>query len=306
MNSLAEKKNLEKENPVTGYGRCCGSFGELLQGVLPGDEKFLVHLKIQDYSEAEIEFTERCGKSEFDLPEGEFPVNLIKSYSLIHNILHVNRFPCRFNIKIKSSLPDGKGLSSSTADMVASVRALEDALNYKISPESLSEMISRIEPNDGLHFAGSVAYNYIFGKIYYQTDRVPPLVILGLDTGGTVDTVNFNKIQTVFSKKEKQYYAALLVEMKDALENNDISSICSISTESSVLWQKILPKPGFNKFLEIRKDLGSYGLINSHSGSFLGFAFRESSEIISLSEEIRKIFPEYELRIFYTESCALL
>ena len=90
--------------------------------------------------------------------------------------------------------------------------------------------------------------------------------------------------------------------MINALENKNLHSICSISTESSVLWQKVLPKPRFNEFLKISKELGSLGLINSHSGSFLGFAFNENHEINILSKEIRKKFPEYELRIFFTES----
>ena len=45
--------------PTFGTGRSCGSFGELLQGVLPNKKKFMVTFPIEIFSEAK--FVPRVG-----------------------------------------------------------------------------------------------------------------------------------------------------------------------------------------------------------------------------------------------------
>jgi uncharacterized protein involved in propanediol utilization len=40
-----------------GMGECYGSFGEILQGVLPGNKKFLINLKIKNKSKVKVTFT---------------------------------------------------------------------------------------------------------------------------------------------------------------------------------------------------------------------------------------------------------
>jgi L-threonine kinase len=299
---------------VYGEGCCYGSFGELLQGVLPDDHKFLMHLKIKNSSNVKIKIYKEIkqkneqiftsppqkmdppDKNTFENNKG----NMWKSQRVIKNILQNMELDYNFNLDISSDLPYGKGLSSSTADMVASIRALENALNISLESEIVSKYISSVEPNDGLHIKGSVAYNYISGEVLFQSKYVPTLRIIGIDTGGIVDTVEFNRRVFNFRSREKKQYRDLLNQLKIAMDNKDILSICSISTQSAILWQNVFPKPDFKKILKISQSFNSPGLINCHSGTYLGIAFDANQDISSLLEEMKCIFPKYSVHIYET------
>ena len=290
--------------PVSGCGSCPGSFGEVIQGIFPDNTKFLMPLKIERYSRASIVIGGRKDgrmKNVASASDRSFD----KSFQVIRTILREIRIDQSFTLSIESALPEGKGLSSSTADMVSSLRALEKALGITLSDATISRLISEIEPNDGLHLTGSVLYDYVNGKSLFSNSYVPDFFILGFDTGGMVDTVRFNQRTPHFSKKEKQYYKSLAVKIQEALMIRDKSLIGRIAQKSAELWQKVLPKPNFAEFLSLSKSLSGCGIINSHSGTYLGIAFdaakTDRSDLLYLSRnDPFYLFKKYPVTLFET------
>src|SRR6266478_677024 len=97
---------------IVGKGSACGTFGELLQGVLPTHRNFLVTCPIEIYSSAWY----------IHHPTASLQVTpshknkALKMVKLICEHLH---YASTGHIIISSSIPEGKGLASSSADLVA-------------------------------------------------------------------------------------------------------------------------------------------------------------------------------------------
>ena len=105
-------------NPASSDASCHGSFGELLQGALPEHGPFLVTLPI-----------ELRARARFVVPDSlrelsVHPESSWKSLRLAEALLRRYALPLRGELTLASEIPRGKGLASSTADLVATYRAL--------------------------------------------------------------------------------------------------------------------------------------------------------------------------------------
>lgn len=258
-----------------GTGVCHGSFGELLQGVLPGNHKFLVNCRIRNRSRVTVRLSDPSYLTE---KEEEFA----RSYSLFPKTYKGLRIflgdlgrhdDCL--IAIEFDIPIGKGLSSSTADMVAGVRALAEALSLKLKNDYVSRILTDVEPNDGLHFDDTSAYHHTEGRLIANVDWVPPFRILGIDQGGVVDTVAFNRHIIAWTDGQMAHYRELLDAMLAALTDRDVERIAAIATQSARAWQSINPKDDLDDVLDLAEHFGAAGVINTHSGTYLGLLFRD-------------------------------
>ncbi|WP_167332916.1 GHMP family kinase ATP-binding protein [Bacillus gaemokensis] len=63
-------------------------------------------------------------------------------------------------IKVESELIEGKGMASSTADIVAVCRAISNLCNYPIACWEISNICTAIEPSDGVMYQSSVVYDF--------------------------------------------------------------------------------------------------------------------------------------------------
>lgn len=291
---------------LTGEGSCNGSFGEILQGVLPGNRKFLINLKIRCASRVRIHVLPSAYSNEKEAQFAESYRRYSKSYKAARNILSdIGRHDDCF-LNIDSDIPVGKGLSSSTADMVASIQALASSLSLALKPDYIARMMTEIEPNDGLHHPGTSAYHHTTGELIARYDYVPPLDILGIDMGGTIDTVEFNRKPLTWGEAEMERYAGLLESAKQALADRDIDALCRIATESTQAWQKVNPKRQLESALKFMRDTGGLGIANTHSGTYLGVLYRHgSADMRELLRRAEPIFNGCVARLFETEGCTV-
>jgi L-threonine kinase len=289
-----------------GVGTCHGSFGELLQGVLPGGRKFLVNCRIRNCSRVTVRLSDPAyspqKEEEFAHSYARFP----KTYKGLRNFLGDLGRHDDCLISIESDIPVGKGLSSSTADMVAGVRALAEALSLKLKNDYVSHMLTEVEPNDGLHFDQTSAYHHTEGRLIANVDWVPPLRILGIDQGGVVDTVAFNQRAIVWSDDQMAQYGVLLDAMLKALESRDVERVAALATESARAWQHVNPKDDLPIVLDLAAALRALGVINTHSGTYLGLLFADDAwpdadRIMALSA---KRLPGRHIAWFATTMCA--
>jgi uncharacterized protein involved in propanediol utilization len=289
-----------------GTGECCGSFGELLQGVLPNGHKFLVNCRIQNRSTIRLRLTEPHYVPEKEAMIVRAHQRFPKTYKALRNLLADlgRRDDCLF--EIDSDIPVGKGLSSSTADMVAGIRALSEALSVKFKNDYMSRVISEIEPNDGLHFDNTSAYLHTEGRLIANFDWVPPLRILGLDEGGTCDTVAFNRQPIALTSRQQAHYQHMLDTLSTALERRDVATVAAIATESARLWQAIYPKTDFERVLSAADEMGALGVLNTHSGTFLGILFATDAtlETDDYAERLMAAFPDRTVAWFNTAGWA--
>jgi L-threonine kinase len=250
---------------AVGRGCCPGSFGELLQGALPGNDlDFLVTLPIRLWSEATFRPSARLDRVRV-VPEGK-----VKARVAAQRTLAASGLPPGGELTLTSPLPEGKGLASSTADMVAAVRAVCAAHGRAASPCAIELLIRGIEASDGVMYAGVVAYRHRQVRLHRTLGALPAMTILAVDEGGAVDTVAFNRRPRQFARSDKEEYATLLSRMQRAVAASDLPEVGRLSTRSAVLHQRRLPKRLLGDVLAISREIGALGVGVTHSGTCLG------------------------------------
>lgn len=276
-----------------GVGFCAASFGELLQGVLPGQRKFLVNLRIRRGSQVRVELTSPLYSAEKEAQIAVSYQSYPKSYKLLRNVLSDLGSHNDCLIEVASDVPVGKGLSSSTADMVAAIRGLAQAASVAFREDYIGRVITEIEPNDGLQYQGTSAYHHTTGQLIERLDWVPPFRILGVDFGGIVDTVSFNQQKYEFSSAQMARYQDLLQEMLDALRSQDNCAVAAIASESTRMWQAFRPRNEMEAMFELQASTGGLGVVNAHSGTFLGLLYDPSrNDWEDIRERVSQTFPD--------------
>jgi len=179
----------EKEADFQGQGRVAvpGACGELVQGTLDGEQPFLISCPIDRFSVAEVELTsERRGWS--------CPPDTPKSVTALQAMLaRLGHTEMGGQLRIRSDLPRAKGMASSTADIAATVYALAEALGEGVEPWEVARIALSVEPSDSLMFPGLALFDHRSGQVYEDLGPAPPLEVVVLDFGGTVDTLAYNR-----------------------------------------------------------------------------------------------------------------
>lgn len=256
---------------VSGTGKSFGTFGELLQGVRIDGCDFLVTLPITRYSTAMFVVDEYMDFLSVT------PWNKQKSRRLAEYILEAYQLPCKGFLTLESDIPIGKGLASSSADLVATARAISNCYNLDLSVEKLQEFMRWIEPTDGVMYEGVVSFYHREVRLCEFIGQLPPLSIIGKDEGGEIDTLEFNKSPKSFTLEEKIEYERLLSEISRAIREHDLHSIGKISTRSAMLNQKLHSKKHFEPMLDISCRTGALGIVVAHSGTYIGLLFDSRS-----------------------------
>jgi uncharacterized protein involved in propanediol utilization len=244
-------------------GTAFGTFGELLQGVLPDGTDFLVTFPIDRWNTARF-------RLETGRPLRVFPAHKHKSLRLARMLLAAAGQPAGGTLVLDGELPDGKGLASSSADLVATARALSGVLGSDCSPTAVEDWLRRIEPSDGVMYPGVVAFDHRRVRLRSSLGTLSPLTVVAVDEGGQLDTVTFNAIPKPFPAATRREYAHLLDVLSAAVVSGDLATIGRVATRSAVLNQELNPKRWLTGMLNICDQVGGLGVVAAHSGTMLG------------------------------------
>ncbi len=253
------------KSAVTGTGASFGTFGELLQGALAdSDQDFLVTLPIARWATVRITLDPDAAELRVS------PDHKRKSLHVARSLLESRGVTCGGTVELEGDLPEGKGMSSSSADLVATVRAVGDALGAPVTPAEIEDLLRDIEPTDGLMYGQVVAFYHRRVRLCRVLPELPPLTIVGIDEGGQVDTVHFNQSRPAISAAERREYARLLDLLESALAAGDLATVGAVSTRSAMLNQPRCGKRHLAAMMEISRDVGALGVAVAHSGTMIG------------------------------------
>lgn len=292
-NHSKEQLNIMKR----GVGRSHGACGEFLQGVLPGGKDFLVTFPIKQFSECEF----------VGLTENEniniYPPNKHKSRLLALSILKFFDKPLTGTLKLTSDLQQGKGLASSTADMIATSRAIGDYYDINIPATLLEHFMREIEPSDGLMHPGVVVYYQKEVRLGQRLGPCPSLTVVALDETGEIDTIDFNQRDKPFNYTEKLEYQKLLDKFILAIKRNNMQMLGEVTTKSAISNQKILPKKTLGIMLRICEKINGLGIVTAHSGTYVGILISNTDPNYSLKvndgvQQMKKL--GYPVQLFYS------
>ncbi|MFC4127270.1 GHMP family kinase ATP-binding protein [Nocardia rhizosphaerae] len=251
-----------------GVGRAYGSCGELLQGVTAGDRHFLVTLPIRRGSVAVFE---PGGESITVAPEHKSKARRLASAMIARSpLLRGGR------LTVHSELPEGKGLASSTADLVATARAVADAEGRVLPVAELEADLRAIEPSDGVMYPGTVAYLHREVRLLARLGTLPALTIVTGDEGGTVDTVEFNREQHRFGPAAQREYDRLLDDLRLAVARGDAAGIGAVATRSAQLSTALRARPHLESTIRAASAIGAVGVVVAHSGTTTGILLADA------------------------------
>ena len=264
--SSEDSEEGEEVNRLLGSAtvRAPGVCGELAQGVIEGIH-FLVTCPVDFYSRVKVDIYS-------DGPGVVAPEDCDKAAAAVRRTLfHLKNAKVRAKLTINNPIPRGKGMASSSADLAAAIAATGFALGEEISPYQIAQIALSIEPTDGIMIPGVALFDHRAGIIRESLGPPPPMEIVALDLGGTVDTVQFNMVDRFqrWQSVEEQTGEALRL-LRQGIEEQDPALVgrgASISAEAS---QTVLAKPRLAEVKEFAESVGAVGVNVGHSGTIMG------------------------------------
>lgn len=249
-----------------------GTAGELVQGWIDGAS---VHVTapIDWFSAATYTPGPRPLASPDDRP---------KTRAALQTLFSRAGLPATGSLSIHSSLPVAKGLGSSTADIAAACFAVAATLHLPLDAAEIARLAVAIDPADGTMFPGIVAFDHRTGSFVELLGAAPAIDILLFDTGGVVETIEFNRRPTI-GLDDPVTREALAIAAA-ALRCGDIRLLGEAATLSALHHQSTLEKPILPALIAAGRNAGAVGCCVAHSGTIVGVLFdRQAADLDAAS-----------------------
>ena len=246
------------------YGICPASCGEFVQGILDNEE-YLSSYAIDMFSVASLE-------------EKKEDINLgsKKSRKAIEKVFEKFNIPIEesknISLDLKSNIPIGKGMASSTADIGATIKATLSILNKKLNDEEISLIASEIEPTDSIILYKNSIFNPINGSVkkYLSSFDNGRVIIMELKEILENRIIRSNPNYLNIKLENKSIIKKSFNLLEKGLKNNDLKLIGEACTLSSLANENIHKKPYLNEIIEISQNMNAYGVNIAHSGTVIG------------------------------------
>ena len=278
------------------YGICPASCGEFVQGIVDRDE-YLCSYAIDLYSTAEVE--EKLNN---------INIGPSKSRKAIEAVFKRFNIPIEesknISLKIKSKIPVGKGMASSTADIGATIGATLGLIKKELSNEEIAKLASTIEPTDSIYIEKNNIFNPLNGEVIKYLGNIQDSRVVILEPNRTLNTMrirktpNYKKIKI----KNKDITKISFNLLEEGIKNNDLYSIGKASTFSSLANENIHQKEGLEKIIEISKNYGAYGVNVAHSGTVIGILIDKYMNDTRLIELLRNAGLDSVYKKIYTSN----
>ena len=154
--------------------RTPASAGELLEGQVEGVRQ-LISLPINLYNELLIEYEKIEGTQSTDhisLPELAHHPKAHAAMQLFYNIFELPRNEYHLSFVFNDAIVVGKGLASSTADILNMIYGLAHIHQINLTPTIAAKIALQIEPSDSTMFEALYLYDFIEGSRFESVRRI--------------------------------------------------------------------------------------------------------------------------------------
>lgn len=262
-------------------GVCHGTLGELLQGPYAQDGELhigLISLPVRKYSWVHFAPGE----------DGEIAVDLAgkdkcRQAIALYLQAHGKRLP-RGRWSHDSELPLGKGMASSTADIVATIRCLDRIFGLDTAPAAIADLLRGIERSDSVFLDTHALYLSGRQQIVQAFDTPLRLHACYIDEGGTVETEKCASALLAHYRRHLDAYQDNLARALQAFATHDLAGICACATRSAELAQGVIAKRHLDALIERRGEFAADGIVVAHTGSLLGYLFVERPDAARMGE----------------------
>ncbi len=278
-------------------GHAIAHHGELLQGVFEDDHgrfhRGLVTLPIDSLRSTAWIVLDESGDFCVEPPSR---VKALRAAQLA--LAHLGYPSLGGRIKIESDIPVGHGYGSSTADVVASVRAVAAALGARLLPSTSSRLAVTAEvASDAIAFeTEALLFAQREGVVLeHFGGSLPPFVLVGFKGNATAGVDTLELVPARYSPEEIQLFRVLRGMVGRSVRYQDAHLLGQAATMSARISQRHLPKPYFDVVVDIAAHYQAYGIQVAHSGSLFGLMLDAQS---ASRENIHTIIAALETRGF--------
>lgn len=251
-------------------GVCHGTLGELIQGpfIRNGELQIsLISLPVKKYSCVHFAHGEdSC------LDEDLAHKNKCRRAVDIYLSQHQKQLP-RGKWTHDSELLEGKGMASSTADIVATIRCLDAIFSHQSSIESISAILRKVERSDSVFLDTYALYLSGRQEVIHRFNSAPTFHACYIDEGDRIDTEQVGERLLSHYERNLSAYAANLDRAINAFLKDDLATIARCSTASAVLGQDAIPKRNLDALLMSQERYQADGIVVAHTGSLLGYLY---------------------------------
>lgn len=264
------------------YGVCPASCGEFVQGVLDNEE-YLSSYAINLFSVATLE-------------EGKEIIHKGPSKSRRAMELVFEKFGLpveetkNISLNIKSQIPVGKGMASSTADIGATIKATLSMLNKTLTGEEISKLAVKIEATDSLLLNQHSIFNPLTADIKKYLGGINDAKVVILEPNDILDTklIRMTPNYKMYKMQNKEIIKKSFELLDAGLAKNDLNLIGKACTYSGLANENIHKKPFLEKIIDISDKYGCYGVNIAHSGTVIGILMHKEMDDIKLIEHLRE------------------
>jgi uncharacterized protein involved in propanediol utilization len=269
--SKASGSAFKRFRPV-GVGHAIAHHGELLQGVFEGQDgrlhRGLLTLPLPSQrSHATIWPCREAGIR-------TRPANRTKAARAVAFTLeHLGIADGGGDLTLESTIAIGHGYGSSTADVVAAIRATACASGVGLRRSTTCTLAVAAEGATDAIVYGDQAVLFAQREgfiIEHFGDEFPPLLIVGFKDpdANPIDTLSLQRAR--YDAEEIELFRVLRALACRSIRQQDPRLLGRVATLSSRISQRHLPKPRWQAALELAQDSHSCGIQVAHSGTLLG------------------------------------
>jgi L-threonine kinase len=254
--------------------RANATCGELVQGVL-GGRHFLITSPIDWLATATVQIARGRVIRVRDARGRREPEEYVKVAAAARACL--DEFGCRSlgaEIVVDSTVPRGKGLASSSADINAAILATAEAAGLAVPPFVMARLATSIEPTDGVSHDGVVMFDHLAGHVIEFLGAPPPLSFVVVDTSGEVDTLAFDRERERANAEANAAKIAEAVQLvRRGFKLGRPELIGAGATISARCHQATHFKEPLEALVALATEAGACGVNCAHSGTVLGVMF---------------------------------
>lgn len=262
-------------------GICHGTLGELIQGPVPRDGRMhigVVSLPFRRYSRVRFVRGSQEG-ADLGLTDKARCRRAIELYLDRHGFeLPAGCWSC------DSELPSGKGMASSTADIVATIRCLDSFFRQRTSLASLTAILRAIERSDSVFLDRYALYLSGRQEVVHVFNHEPSFEACYVDEGNTVDTETMGPVLLQHYQARLQPYLRNLDQALSAFAISDAQGIARCATTSAALSQEVNPKHCFEALVHEQQRFRADGIVVAHTGTLAGYLFTRKLDPTEMGE----------------------
>lgn len=177
--------------------------------------------------------------------------------------------PAEGSLTIQSTLPIGKGMASSSADMVASLRAVAAFYHRRLTQSDIAQLCCAIEPTDSIMFHGVVAFDPLRGRLLERLGPYPRATIIGAMGRGRINTEDHHLRRDGYNTHHEERLREALSLARVGLAKRQVELVGQAGRLSAEIEWERNGDPSIKALLDISEQENT-GVIIAHSGTVRG------------------------------------